>query len=59
MASAPHHEILAFVSELVGGDATRERLLRLGRWTTINGRYILGALLNVLGLQNLLKAFGS
>ncbi len=59
MASAPHHEILTFVSELVGGAATRERLLRLGRWTTINGRYILGGLLIVLGVQNLLKAFGS
>ncbi len=55
----PLYETLTFVGELVGGDATRERLLRLGRWTTINGRYILGALLNVLGLQNLLKAFGS
>lgn len=49
--------LVPFVSALVGGDRTRQLLERLGLWMTRNGRFILGALLLVLGLRNLVGAF--
>jgi hypothetical protein len=50
--------LIPFTTALVGGDGAREKLERLGRWTTINGRYILGVMMLVLGTQDLLVAFG-
>jgi hypothetical protein len=50
--------LIPFTTALVGGDGAREKLERLGRWTTINGRYILGVMMLVLGTQDLLAAFG-
>jgi len=50
--------LIPFTAALVGGDGAREKLERLGRWTTINGRYILGVMMLVLGTQDLLAAFG-
>lgn len=49
--------LVPFVSALVGGDRTRKLLECLGLWMTRNGRYILGVLLLVLGVQNLMGAF--
>ena len=49
--------LVPFVSALVGRDRTRQLLERLGLWMTRNGRFILGALLLVLGLRNLVGAF--
>lgn len=50
--------LIPYGAAIFGGDGAREKLERLGRWTTINGRYILGVMMVVLGLQNLLSAFG-
>ncbi|MGI9117604.1 MAG: GAP family protein [Gaiellales bacterium] len=51
--------LIPFGAAVVGGDVARARLQRLGRWTTVNGRYILGAMMLVLAAQNLLHAFGA
>ncbi len=50
--------LIPFVAALLGGDGARETLQRLGLWTTLNGRYILGVMMLVLGVQDLLSAFG-
>lgn len=50
--------LIPYGAAIIGGDDGREKLERLGRWTTINGRYILGVMMFVLGMQNLLGAFG-
>lgn len=50
--------LIPFGAALVGGNGARGRLEQLGHWTTVNGRYILGVMMVVLGVQNLLSAFG-
>lgn len=50
--------LIPFGAAVVGGDGSREKLERLGHWTTINGRYILGVMMLVLGARDLLSAFG-
>jgi hypothetical protein len=50
--------LIPFGAAVVGGDGSRKKLERLGHWTTINGRYILGVMMLVLGTRDLLSAFG-
>jgi len=50
--------LIPFGAAVVGGDGSRKKLERLGHWTTINGRYILGVMMLVLGARDLLSAFG-
>ena len=49
--------LIPFAAAVVGGDRGRDRLERLGHWTTVNGRYILGVMMVVLGTQDLLRVF--
>jgi hypothetical protein len=50
--------LVPFVAAVVGGDRGRDRLQRLGQWTTLNGRYILGVMMAVLAAENLWRASG-